>query len=177
MLCLYTSTAFSVYYCPHMECYDSDVGSCRSCSSMFESGNSAAACSGTSNALDCKGGCEDDPGYMSGYCWFPDQATEKCMLGDAYTPLGGTNGYCKGCPIGCTTLTHCKAGYYKSGTSCVICPCMDGTNNCGTGTTSNPRGTSVDYNNGGINTCYIPSGTSSNNTTGTYVFTSNCNHS
>lgn len=57
------------------------------------------------------------------------------------------------------TYTSCKPGYYLSGTLCVVCP--DG-------------GTSADKNKNGIGACYLPTGSSFSDSTGSGEYTNNC---
>ena len=57
------------------------------------------------------------------------------------------------------TYTSCKPGYYLSGTLCVVCP--DG-------------GMSADKNKNGIGECYLPTGSSFSDSTGSGTYTSNC---
>lgn len=59
----------------------------------------------------------------------------------------------------CTTMTHCGTGYYKNGTTCTAC--SDG-------------GTTSGYTNGGRTECYIPSGTTFSDDSGTGTYTGNC---
>ena len=58
----------------------------------------------------------------------------------------------------CSTFTHCGAGYYKNGSVCTKCP--DG-------------GTTSGYTNTGSSACYLPTGTSMSDTSGTYTCSSN----
>ena len=69
------------------------------------------------------------------------------------------------CAVSSTTYS-CYTGYYLSGTSCVRCPSSGGV-----------YGTTVDKNTGGITSCYIPSGTSFSDTSGSGTYTSNCYYS
>lgn len=64
------------------------------------------------------------------------------------------------------TYTSCKSGYYLSSGKCVRCPSSGGV-----------YGTTKDKNTGGITSCYIPSGNSFSDTTGSGVFTGNCYYS
>ncbi len=59
-------------------------------------------------------------------------------------------------------LDSCATGYYKNTSVCSSCVAP---------------GTSSDHNAGGITSCYIPSGTTGSDSTGTYVYVSNCNYS
>ncbi|MBR5566608.1 MAG: hypothetical protein IKW09_00695 [Alphaproteobacteria bacterium] len=58
----------------------------------------------------------------------------------------------------CSTFTHCGLGYYKNGSVCTKCP---------------NGGTTSGYTNTGISACYLPTGTSMSDTSGTYTCSSN----
>jgi len=62
------------------------------------------------------------------------------------------------------TYTACNAGYYLQTLtdSCLSCP---------------DSGVSADDNTGGITDCYLPSGTTGSDTTGTYEYTNDCYYS
>ncbi|MDR0741799.1 MAG: hypothetical protein LBF28_03425 [Rickettsiales bacterium] len=84
-----------------------------------------------------------------------------------YCLKSGTSSGCSGCvyPTTCTdsTISACKAGYYKNtSNTCSSCP---------------SGGTSSDKNTGGITDCYIPVGSTVADTTGSYTFDSNCYYS
>ncbi|HOY46982.1 MAG TPA: hypothetical protein PLZ05_00045 [Alphaproteobacteria bacterium] len=64
--------------------------------------------------------------------------------------------------LGVCTLSSCATGYYLDGTVCTACI---------------TPGTSVNYNTGGITSCFIPAGTSFTDTTGTYTYNANCSYS
>ncbi len=66
------------------------------------------------------------------------------------------------CTADAKTYTACKTGYYLSGGTCYSCP---------------SGGTSADQNSGGITDCYLPSGTTGSDSTGSYTYTSNCYYS
>ena len=57
----------------------------------------------------------------------------------------------------------CKPGYYLDSGDCVRCPSSGGV-----------YGTTVDKNTGGITSCYIPSGNSFSDTSGSGVYASDC---
>ncbi|MBN1324651.1 MAG: hypothetical protein JW974_00285 [Alphaproteobacteria bacterium] len=61
--------------------------------------------------------------------------------------------------LGVCTLVSCATGYYKNSTVCTACP---------------TPGTSADHNTGAITTCYITANDPLSDTTGTYVYTTNC---
>ncbi len=63
------------------------------------------------------------------------------------------------CSVSGTTYS-CAAGYYLSLGNCLQCPAV--------GTV---RGTTPDKNTGDITSCYIPSGTTGSDDTGTFEFT------
>ncbi len=67
------------------------------------------------------------------------------------------------CTAGIPTYTACKPGYYLraigSFTACQACP---------------SSGTSANLNSGGITDCYLPSGTTGSDTTGTFTYTADC---
>ncbi len=63
--------------------------------------------------------------------------------------------------------TSCKSGYYKNGDTCLRCPpSLDGV-----------YGTTVDKNTGGRTSCYIPSGNSFSDSTGSGTYMGNCYYS
>lgn len=64
--------------------------------------------------------------------------------------------------------TSCKAGYYYNSTAktCTRCPSSGGI-----------YGTTVDKNTGDITSCYIPSGTTFRDMTGSGTYTGNCYYS
>ena len=64
--------------------------------------------------------------------------------------------------LGVCTLESCATGYYLDSTVCTACV---------------SPGTSADYNTGGITSCYIASGTSFTDTTGTYAYATDCHYS
>lgn len=70
------------------------------------------------------------------------------------------------CTAESLTYTACKSGYYLraigSFTACQACP--------SSGTSANP-------NSGGITDCYLPSGTTGSDTTGTFTYTADCYYS
>lgn len=59
----------------------------------------------------------------------------------------------------------CYAGYYLDGENCVRCPSSGGI-----------YGTTVDGNTGDITSCYIPSGTTSSDTSGSFSYTADCHY-
>ncbi|HIS71272.1 MAG TPA: hypothetical protein IAD02_04800 [Candidatus Enterousia intestinigallinarum] len=73
---------------------------------------------------------------------------------------------CNAANAACTattkTYTACKPGYYLNGGTCASCP---------------SPGTTPDRNTGTITSCYLPSGTSCSDTSGTCSYTSNCYYS
>lgn len=73
---------------------------------------------------------------------------------------------CNAANAACTattkTYTACKPGYYLNGGACASCP---------------SPGTTPDRNTGTITSCYLPSGTSCSDTSGTCSYTSNCYYS
>ena len=66
------------------------------------------------------------------------------------------------CTATTKTYTSCKPGYYLSGVACHSCP---------------SGGTSADKNTGGVTVCYLPSGTTGSDSTGSYTYTANCYYS
>ncbi len=66
------------------------------------------------------------------------------------------------CTATTKTYTSCKPGYYLSGVACQSCP---------------NGGTSADKNTGGVTACYLPSGTTGSDSTGSYTYTANCYYS
>lgn len=70
------------------------------------------------------------------------------------------------CTTGAKTYTACKPGYYLSYGDCVRCPSSGGV-----------YGTTVDNNTGGITSCYLPSGTTGSDSTGSYTITGSCYYS
>lgn len=77
---------------------------------------------------------------------------------------------CAGANAACTattkTYTACKPGYYLSSGDCVRCPSSGGV-----------YGTTADNNTGDITSCYLPSGTSGSDTSGSFTYTGNCYYS
>lgn len=65
-----------------------------------------------------------------------------------------------------TTCSMCAAGYYKDGGACKQCP------EYATGKNGESMGGTVP-----INACYIPKGTTSSDSTGSFEYTENCNYS
>ena len=90
--------------------------------------------------------------------------TYKCAAGYYGTAVGNRSG-CTACPSNATcaggnnSTFSCNRVYYKNGSACTVCP--------GGGTTSAAGATSV-------SSCYIPSGTSFSDATGSGTYTSNC---
>jgi hypothetical protein len=72
---------------------------------------------------------------------------------------------CLGCswPASCTMPTHCKAGYYKSGDTCIVCS-----------TLGISGATSPDHNQGGSSSCYLPAGGTYSDASGTFEVSANC---
>ncbi len=64
------------------------------------------------------------------------------------------------------TYTSCKPGYYLSSGTCVRCPASGGV-----------YGTSADKNTGGITSCYILSGNTGSDSSGSFKYTGNCYYS
>lgn len=75
-----------------------------------------------------------------------------CVVNNVYAACSATT----------KTYTACNAGYYLLAGNCNACPF---------------GGTSVANNTGTIVSCYLPSGTSGSDLTGTYIYTSNCYYS
>lgn len=65
-----------------------------------------------------------------------------------------------------TVYVACKPGYYLYADDCVRCPSSGGI-----------YGTTVDNNTGGITSCYIPSGNSFSDTTGSGTYAGDCYYS
>ena len=65
-----------------------------------------------------------------------------------------------------TVYTACKPGYYLDSGDCVRCPSSGGV-----------YGTTVDKNTGGITSCYIPSGNSFSDSSGSGTYSGNCYYS
>lgn len=70
------------------------------------------------------------------------------------------------CTANPKTYTSCKPGYYLSDGDCKRCPSSGGV-----------YGTTADKNTGGITSCYIPSGNSFSDSTGSGTYTGNCYYS
>ena len=85
----------------------------------------------------------------SGYYGMARSASSGCTKCPSNATCAGGNG----------STFVCAKGYYKSGSSCADCP-----NN---GTTSGTGATS-------ISSCYIPSGTTGSDSTGTFKYVGNC---
>jgi len=94
--------------------------------------------------------------------------TYKCASGYYGTATSATSG-CTKCPENATcaggngSTFSCAKGYYKDGTSCARCPSSGGVY----GTTASTGATS-------ITDCYLPSGTTFSDSTGSGTYTSNC---
>lgn len=76
-----------------------------------------------------------------------------------------------------TTYTSCNAGYYKSGSSCNACQKGTYKSSAGTATSCTSctsPGTTASTGSTSSSDCYIPSGTTGSDSTGTYKYTSNC---
>lgn len=67
------------------------------------------------------------------------------------------------CTAETKTYTSCKPGYYLENGACLECPSSGGT-----------AGQSADKNDTGITACYIPSGSTFSDTTGSGTYTGNC---
>lgn len=92
----------------------------------------------------------------------------SCRCNSGYYSTGGNESECSclKCPVANSTCYNansfsCNAGYYKNGNACTLCP---------DGGTSASGATS-------ITSCYIRSGTTGSDSTGTYTYTSNCYYS
>lgn len=70
------------------------------------------------------------------------------------------------CSATTKTYTSCKSGYYLSSGTCNKCPSSGGV-----------AGLTGDKNTGDITSCYIPSGTSFSDDTGSGTYTGNCYYS
>lgn len=93
--------------------------------------------------------------------------TYQCASGYYGTATSGSAG-CTICPSNATcsggnnSTFVCNKGYYKNGTSCTACP--------SSGTTSTTGATAITQ-------CYIPTGTSFSDSTGSGTYTGNCYYS
>lgn len=91
----------------------------------------------------------------------------KCAAGEY-----GTAPNCKTCPSnancpgGNGSTFYCNVGYYKYGSTCSRCPSSGGVY----GTTASSGATA-------ITACYLPSGTTGSDETGSFTYTSNCYYS
>lgn len=97
---------------------------------------------------------------MMGYCQATQAATVNRCKNYSAGIFNGNTGW--GCDYNngyCSIVTHCGAGKYMNNGRCVNCP---------------NGGTTNGYTNGGITDCYLPSGASSQDTTGTYRPASDC---
>lgn len=108
-------------------------------------------------------------------CGMSTTSSLSCATGYYGTPSytyynGDAFGGCVKCPANTATCSGttftCAKGYYKNGFSCTRCPSSGGVY----GTTASTGATSITQ-------CYIPSGTSMSDGTGTYTYTSNCYYS
>jgi hypothetical protein len=155
-LALYANPDFCIstdnIYCIYHKNYISDP-------ILYESYRAnGAACGGPAK---CDGAGEGIP-YSDCGASFPGV---KCCAGSGFTTgnledteektssiTGGAIFTTKDC---CGTMRYttvkCDSGYYRSGDTCQPCP-----NTCGFGTAASPSN-----NTGGIETCYIPAGSSS----------------
>ena len=111
----WSSNASAAVYCVSGQCDDGGTCISAGCMTGTPVGNlgSGPACAGNSTSYTCQQGCASLNG-----CW---NTTTKACMGQDYVTMASANGYCFGCP-GCTTLTHCKTNYYKSGSTCIACP-------------------------------------------------------
>lgn len=127
---------------------------------------------------DCCGGCppvvsEDLGTHIAcstpmrcnmGTCTCEPVGTQFCNCMNGY--YGDPNDGCKPCPentyICVYTSFTCAAGYYKTSTECKECP---------------SPGTSDNNNSNGITDCYIPAGTTGSDSTGSFIYVSDCHYS
>ncbi len=70
------------------------------------------------------------------------------------------------CTTTTKTYTACKPGYYLNSAACTRCPSSGGV-----------YGTTVDRNTGDITSCYIPSGTTFSDGSGSGVYEGDCYYS
>lgn len=82
-------------------------------------------------------------------------AIMACISGAAYGA----------CTTAGTTYYACKPGYYLSSGNCVRCP-----------SSSDGYGTTTDTNTGGRTSCYVPSGTTGSDGSGSYTYMANCHY-
>lgn len=96
-----------------------------------------------------------------GYTYVPSSS-----VSNGFCYLSGTGDQCSGCSYGTcgAAITHCGQGFYKSGSSCIACP------------DKALGATTSGYTNTGITACYMPANITLSDSTGSYVFTSNCNY-
>lgn len=149
-------------------CLPTSGGSVSSCSSRYEKCSSASS-----------GGCRNYSITVDGvlYCNTGEScnvtgAAAAVMVSQYCSDYMGVGGACSsfcvvmGCKQGWTFIPGsnnractCAKGYYKSSDDCVQCP--DG-------------GTTADVGASSISACYIPANQSISDSTGTYVYTTNC---
>ena len=150
-------------------CSDRGLTTMKSCDSSTRDKNGSAiwvdpGCGGTTLCLlrDCDGVC---------MCVSPSCPTSKTCPSTCPSTewSAGNTGYEKRCNSSYQCEYRCAAGYYGStlnGTSgCTVCPVVMG------GRTSDPGSNRL------ITDCYIPSGTSFSDTTGSGTYTSDCHYS
>jgi len=101
-------------------------------------------------------------------CSCDNVTSYKCASGYYGTATSATSG-CTKCPANATcaggngSTFSCAKGYYKDGTVCARCPSSGGIY----GTTASTGATS-------ITSCYLPSGTTFSDSTGSGTYTSDC---
>ena len=91
---------------------------------------------------------------------------KKILFFAAVAIVGIPNMTHAACTANGTTYYACKPGYYLASGNCVRCPSSGGV-----------YGTTPDNNTGGITSCYIPSGNSGSDATGSFTYTENCYYS
>ena len=158
------------------------VISCNSCDTTYytmleKTGSGGGTCTYNYTACVCKNGCTSDSwtssntGYESAYICDKTCTrvySHQCAAGYYGTATSASAG-CTKCPsnASCTGGNNstfvCNQGYYKNGSKCERCPASGGVY----GTTASAGSTS-------ITSCYLPSGTSFSDSTGSGTYTGNC---
>lgn len=133
-------------------CYYNNAGGCMKC-----------AAAGSCPTCTCPLNTDNDPTICSSTEWTAN-GTEgtyhRCLQVQSNAALEI-----------CGCQYSCMPGYYMTYDAtaakniCVRCPSINGV-----------YGTTVDHNINGITSCYIPTGTSLSDDTGTFEFTSQCNY-
>ncbi|MCM1294380.1 MAG: hypothetical protein NC311_02360 [Muribaculaceae bacterium] len=144
------------------------TSACDMCSAVSTTNNAGIV--GVQSAGQVKGIFPSGGGLVTCTC-SPGSVTYKCASGYYGTATSARAG-CTVCPSNATcgggngSTFSCNAGYYKNGTACTKCSTATGHNSA-----TSAAGVTA------ITGCYIPSGTTFSDSTGSGKYTSNCYYS